>query len=49
MHADRPQAVRLFFLKVSTREKEEDEGKKRGRQGGSPGGQLALAARIVLF
>lgn len=31
MHADRPQAVSLFFSKVSVREKE--RGRRRGRRG----------------
>lgn len=58
MHADRPQAVSLFFSKVSVREKE--RGRRRGRRGkrkrggreevlGGWGGSLALAARLFLF
>lgn len=59
MHADRPQAVSLFFSKVSVREKE--RGRRRGRRGkrkrggreevlgGGGVGSLALAARLFLF
>lgn len=57
MHADRPQAVSLFFSKVSVREKE--RGRRRGRRGKRKrkrggreevlGGSLALAARLFLF
>lgn len=33
MHADRPQAVSLFFSKVSEREKERGRGRRRRRRG----------------
>lgn len=51
MHADRPQAVSLFFSKVSAREKERGRRKERKRGGREEvlGGDLQLLQEYFFF